>query len=165
MTKTLISASGAAVATCGVFILMLFAVTNVQAAGVGGLFKSLVGQTNADSLNIDETLVKMSQKMNRSMPQTVDGDTRLEKVSAQPSQQLSYHYTLINIRSNEIDTASFYRAMRPVLQKRVCAADDLKMFFRNQITVAYAYQGKDGEDVGKLAFSPKDCGYPNRRGL
>jgi hypothetical protein len=27
------------------------------------------------------------------------------------------------------------------------------------VTVAYAYQGKDGQDIGKLAFSPKDCGY------
>ena len=37
--------------------------------------------------------------------------------------------------------------------------EELKLFFRNRITVAYAYRGKDGEDIGKLAFTPKDCGY------
>ena len=143
---------------CAMFVLVS---VPAQPADFGGLFKSLAGQTSGDRSNVDQTLVKMSQKMNRSMPQTVDRDTRLENVSAEPGQELAYHYTLTNMRSKEIDTANFYRILRPVLQKRVCAADDMKMFFRNRVTVAYAYRGKDGNDIGKLAFSPKDCGYPS----
>ncbi|MES2832729.1 MAG: hypothetical protein V4695_12130 [Pseudomonadota bacterium] len=132
----------------------------VHAANIGGLFNSLLGQTGSEKVNLDETLVRMSQKMNRQLPQTVDTSTRLEKVSAEPGQQFAYYYTLVNSRSNEIETASFYQTLRPVLQKRVCAAEDLKIFFRNRITLAYAYRGNDGEDIGKLAFSPRDCGYP-----
>lgn len=139
---------------------MTVGVTGIAgAADFGGLFNSLVGQSGNEKINLDETLVRMSQKMNRNMPQTVDVATRLEKVSAEPGQQFAYHYTLVNVRSKEIDTANFYEMVRPTLQKRVCAAKDLKVFFRNRVTVAYAYRGKDGNDIGKIAFSPTDCGY------
>ncbi|MBC7414658.1 MAG: hypothetical protein H7327_06960 [Herminiimonas sp.] len=133
-----------------------------QAAAFGGLFNSfgsMLGRPGGEDMGVDETLVKMSEKMNRTMPQSVDGDTRLDKVSAEPGQQIAYHYTMLNLRSKEVNTTNFYKVFRPTLQKRVCASEELKLFFRNRITVAYAYRGKDGEDIGKLAFTPKDCGY------
>lgn len=133
--------------------------TQSQAAGFGGLFSSMLGRPGGEDMNVDETLVRMSEKMNRSMPVAVDGDTRLDKISAEPGQQIAYHYTMLNLRSKDVNTSNFYKNFRPALQKRVCGSDELKMFFRNRITVAYAYRGKDGEDIGKLAFSPKDCGY------
>lgn len=131
-----------------------------NAAGFAGFFNSFLGQSSDDKISLDYTLVRISEKINRTMPQTVDSETRLEKVSAEPGQQFAYHYTMLNVSSKQIDTADFYRTFRPTLQKRVCAAEDLKMFFRNRISVAYAYRGNDGQDIGKLAFSPKDCGYP-----
>jgi hypothetical protein len=149
LAPTLLSVAMLAAALCG----------DTQAAGFGGLFSSILGQPAGGSMNVDETLVRISEKMNRKMPQAVDADTRLDKVTAEPGHQLAYHYTMLNIRSKDISTASFYKTFRPTLQKRVCAADDLKMFFRNRVTLAYAYQGKDGEDIGKLAFTPQDCGY------
>lgn len=130
-----------------------------QAVGFGNLFSSMLGRPGSEDMNVDETLVRMSDKMNRTMPVAVDADTRLDKVSAEPGQQIAYHYTMLNVRSKDINTTNFYKSFRPTLQKRVCGSDELKMFFRNRITVAYAYRGKDGEDIGKLAFSPKDCGY------
>ena len=130
-----------------------------HAASFGSLFSSMLGRPGSEDMNVDEALVRMSDKMNRSMPVAVDGDTRLDKISAEPGQQIAYHYTMLNLRSKDVNTTNFYKTFRPALQKRVCGSDDLKMFFRNRITVAYAYRGKDGEDIGKLAFSPKDCGY------
>ena len=129
------------------------------ALGFGGLFSSVLGQSSGENGSLDDTLVRMSQKMNRSMPQAVDADTRLDKVSAEPGRQFAYHYTMLNVRSKDVNTASFYKTFRPTLQKRVCGSEEMKTFFRNRVTVAYAYQGKDGEDIGKIAFSPKDCGF------
>lgn len=149
LAPTMLSVAMMAAMLCG----------ETQAVGFGGLFSSILGQPVGASMNVDETLVRISEKMNRKMPQAVDADTRLDKVSAEAGQQLAYHYTMLNVRSKDINTASFYKTFRPTLQKRVCSSEDLKMFFRNRITVAYAYQGKDGEDIGKLAFTPKDCGY------
>ena len=133
--------------------------SNAEAAGVGGWFSSMLGQSGGENMNVDETLRKMSEKMNRKMPQAIDKDTRLDKVSADSGHQFSYHYTMLNVPGKDVSATSFYKTFKPALQKRVCAAEDLKMFFRNRITVAYAYQGMDGKDIGKLAFSPKDCGY------
>jgi hypothetical protein len=158
MTKFLVSTVllGAALsATIGVG-------SSAQAAGfggAGGFFNSFLGQSGDANMSLDDTLVRISEKMNRKMPQEVDPDTRLDKVSAEPGHQIAYHYTMLNISSKDLKTASFYKAFRPTLQKKVCAAEDLKMFFRNRVTVAYAYEGKDGRPIGKLAFSPKDCGY------
>ncbi|GAC1419044.1 MAG: hypothetical protein NVSMB6_20960 [Burkholderiaceae bacterium] len=137
----------------------LFVCTDAQAVGYGGLFGSVLGQSGGENMSIDEALARMSEKMNRKMPQAVDGETRLDSVNAEPGHQLAYHYTILHARSKDLPTAGFYKAFRPTLQKRVCAAEDLKIFFRNRITLAYAYRGSDGQDIGKLAFSPKDCGY------
>lgn len=132
---------------------------DTHAVGYGGLFGSVLGQSGGENMNVDEALSRMSEKMNRRMPQAVDAETRLDSVNAEPGHQFAYHYTILNVRSRDLPTAGFYRSFRPILQKRVCAAEDLKMFFRNRITVAYAYRGIDGQDIGKLAFTPRDCGY------
>lgn len=147
--------------SCAILVTGLCSNLQAQAIGFGGLFGSILGQSGGQNMGVDETLVKMSDKMNRNMPQAVDSDTRLDKVSAEPGNQIAYHYTMLKVQSKDINTANFYKTFRPTLQKRVCAADELKLFFRNRITVAYAYQGVDGHDIGKLAFSPKDCGYPS----
>ena len=147
--------------SCAVLAASMCVVCEANAIGLGGLFGSILGQSGAQNMGVDETLVKMSDKMNRTMPQAVDADTRLDKVSAEPGNQIAYHYTILKVQGKDINTATFYKSFRPTLQKRVCAADELKLFFRNRITVAYAYQGMDGADIGKLAFSPKDCGYPS----
>lgn len=130
-----------------------------QAIGLGSLFSSMLGRPGSEDMNVDETLVRMSEKMNRHMPVAVDADTRLDRISAEPGQQIAYHYTMLHVRSKDVNTTNFYKTFRPALQKRVCSSSDMKMFFRNRITVAYAYRGKDGQDIGKLAISPKDCGY------
>lgn len=155
MTKSFVSTVlVAAVVSTGLGVSM-----QSRAAGFGGLFGSILGLPGNHGMNVDETLVRMSEKMNRQMPIAVDVDTRLDKISAEPGQQIAYHYTMLNVRSKDVNTTNFYKSFRPTLQKRVCASDYLKMFFRNRVTVAYAYRGNDGEDIGKLAFSPKDCGY------
>lgn len=145
--------------SCAVFAASVGLAMESHAIGLGGLFGSILGQSGGQNMGVDEALLKMSDKMNQTMPQTVDSDTRLDKVSAEPGNQISYHYTMLKVQSKDINTASFYKTFRPTLQKRVCAADELKLFFRNRVTVAYAYQGTDGRNIGKLAFSPKDCGY------
>lgn len=155
MTKTFVST----MLVAAVFSTGLGMSIPSQAVGFGGLFSSMLGRPGSEDMNVDEALVRMSEKMNRTMPVAVDGDTRLDRISAEPGQQIAYHYTMLNLRSKDVNTANFYKNFRPTLQKRVCGSDELKMFFRNRVTVAYAYRGKDGEDIGKLAFSPKDCGY------
>ena len=136
-----------------------FVSTSAGAAGFGGMVTSMLGQPGAENMNVDETLVRMSEKMNRTMPQKVDASTRLDKVSAEPGQRFSYHYTMLDVQGKDVNTANFYKTFRPTLQKKVCGDENLKMFFRNRVTVAYDYQGKDGQEIGKLVFSPKDCGY------
>lgn len=155
MTKSFVST----LLVASLFSIGLGVSMHAQAVGFGSLFSSMLGRPGTEDMSVDETLVRMSEKMNRNMPIAVDGDTRLDKVSAEPGQQIAYHYTMLNLRSKDVNTTNFYKTFRPTLQKRVCGSDDLKLFFRNRITVAYAYRGKDGEDIGKLAFSPKDCGY------
>ena len=138
----------------------VFISVQAHAVGFGNLFGSMLGQSGSQHMGVDETLVKMSERMNRTMPQAVDTDTRLDKVSAESGNQIAYHYTILKVQSKDINPVTFNKTFRSSLQKRVCAADDLKLFFRNRITVAYAYRGADGGNIGKLAFSPKDCGYP-----
>ena len=54
---------------------------DTHAVGYGGLFGSVLGQSGGENMNVDEALSRMSEKMNRRMPQAVDAETRLDSVN------------------------------------------------------------------------------------
>ena len=86
--------------------------SDTHAVGYGGLFSSVLGQSGGENMNVDEALSRMSEKMNRRMPQAVDAETRLDSVNAEPGHQFAYHYTILNVHSRDLPTAGFYRYRR-----------------------------------------------------
>jgi hypothetical protein len=133
----------------------------VQAAGIGNIFNALVSRsgTLGQEASVDQALVKVSAQMNRRMPVEVDKDTRLDKVSAEPGQQLTYHYTLTSIRSSEVNADEFQRLAKPQLKTRLCNSREMQNFLKSGVTVSYAYRGNDGRGIGQVKFAPSECGY------
>jgi hypothetical protein len=86
---------------------------SAYAASAGDLLGALMGKSSRQGhgASVDETLENISTQMNRKMPLMVDAETRLDRVSAEPGQQLKYHYTLITVRASDVDTADFHRQL------------------------------------------------------
>ena len=95
--------------------------------------------------------------MNKRMPEVIDAETRLDRVSAEPGLHFSYHYTLTASSSTAIDKASFSSTIRAQLKGKLCDSVQIRSFFNHGVTVGYLYQGNDGLPVGGADFAPDSC--------
>jgi hypothetical protein len=133
-----------------------------QAASFGDMMGMLAGHPNGrnEGRNLDEALANLSMHMNHKVPLMVDTDTRLDRVTAEPGHRLSYHYTLTAAPKTPMTSTEFVRAIRPMLQERLCGSSEMKGFLQHGVTIAYVYRGVDGRPMGATQFQPSDCGYP-----
>jgi hypothetical protein len=150
-----------------IFAAMLVPGSAIAKGGIGAVFGALIGgaagsavgkAAGGKALTVDEALVRIASETNKQLPMAVDRDTRLDNISPGPGRQFTYNYTFVNSRSEDFDSAAWHREARPLLQKKVCTNADLVPLFKHGVTLAYAYRGKDGGHVGKVAISPSDCG-------
>ena len=132
-------------------------------SGLGAAFGALIarGVMGADGKPSQATIVSalsnMANQLNKSMPMTINADTRLDNILASPtSPKFTYNYTL-NASLQEINAANFFGQMKPTLVKGVCTNPDMKIFTENGVTVGYSYRAKDGSFAGKIEVSPSDC--------
>lgn len=141
----------------------LFA-TSAYAAGFGDLLGSFAGRyetygagREAQAKQLDDVLLKVSEYMNKRMPEQVDSETRLDRVSAEPGAHFSYHYTLLDSASGSVDKTAFSNNLKEKVKPSVCASAQIRNFFNHGVTVGYLYQGKDGVPVGGADFAPTFC--------
>ncbi|MGV3742687.1 MAG: hypothetical protein ACO1NO_10295, partial [Burkholderiaceae bacterium] len=73
--------------------------------------------------------------------------------------KLTYHYTLLKLKANEVNNEKFKSTMEPVLKRRLCGSDEMKSFLRNGVSIVYVYRAIDVHQVASFKFSPADCGY------
>jgi hypothetical protein len=144
-------------------MLMLFALT-AQAAGLGDLFGAIAGRFDSygagregQAKQLDDVLLKVCVYMNKRMPETIDPETRLDRVSAEPGPHFSYHYTLLASNSTDVDKASFANMIKVRVESKLCDSTQVRSFFSHGITVSYMYQGKDGLPIGGAEFAPNSC--------
>ncbi len=146
-----------------IFVLTLsvagIAPSMTHAAGLADFLGNLMGRTGSQgrAITVDETLLKMSTQMNKKMPMTVDKETRLDRVSAEPGNHFIYHYTLTGMRSADINTGEFPKAIKPQLKTRLCESTEMQNFLKNGVTISYLYKSSDGYPVGGVKFAPNEC--------
>lgn len=138
---------------------------NAQAkkkGGIGVIFGALIGSTVGKSagqgMTVDEALVKVVDQFNKQLPMTVDRDTRLDSTQAGPSRTITYHYTIVTARADEIDTKEVHRIMSSRIRNSVCTDPDMQAFLKNGVTISHLYRGSDGSHITKIAIAPRDCG-------
>ncbi|MDB5841821.1 MAG: hypothetical protein JWQ23_3773 [Herminiimonas sp.] len=132
---------------------------SAQAASLGNIFGALAGRSGemGHEKSVDNALVKVAAQINRQTPMAVDKSTRLDKVSTEPGQKLTYHYTLPGTTGSDIKSADFQKLISPSLTTRVCGSPEMQKFLRSGVTIAYLYRDKDGKPIGGAKVAPLDC--------
>jgi hypothetical protein len=133
---------------------------SAHAASVADLFGALMGKSSrhGHGASVDETLENLSAQMNRKMPVMVDRETRLDRVTAEPGQQLKYHYTLVAVRGSDVNTADFHKLLAPRLKSQLCGSE-MENFLKQGVTVSYFYRSQDGRALGGAQFGPGACAF------
>lgn len=131
-----------------------------QAVGLGDVFGALMGRSGDlahKDADVDEALTKITAQMNRKTPMSVDARTRLDRVSAEPGKHLTYHYTLLDLRSDQISPADFREKVAGPMKERLCAAASMQGFLKNGVSIGYVYKGSDGKPIGGVTFPSGSC--------
>lgn len=131
---------------------------------IQNLFLGMVERSGmpANDFTVEQAMQKVVVKMNQYLPEQVDKETRLEKLTADKGRQLTYHYTLTALTGQDVSKAEFKRVMGPLLKKRLCASKEMKGFLRNGVRINYEYRTTDLQPVGSFIYFPADCGHKNK---
>ncbi len=105
---------------------------------------------------VNETLVKISKEMNRSMPKMMDAETRLDSTSV-GNNKLNYHYTLINIDkdSTYLNFETVKSEMMEKAQSNLDTNPVMKEYRENDIALQYIFKDKNNNNVFDYTVKPK----------
>ena len=117
-------------------------------------FISLISFSQSDE-EIQSMLFKVSQKINESLPMTVDGDTRMDSTISLSNRTVQYNYTLVNAEKEYFDTTIVYKEFYPTLLNDIKTNPGLKPFRDINVTFVYNYRDKNGKFLLKYTFPPE----------
>tara|TARA_R110002096_G_scaffold138084_1_gene291604 strand:+ start:73 stop:474 length:402 start_codon:yes stop_codon:yes gene_type:complete len=110
--------------------------------------------------NSYETEIKnIANDTNRELPAMVDSETRFESVSPKSGKIYQYNYTLINVVKSNFNAESFSKNQKLTILngiKKMRNNSGFKFFIENNVTFAYNYNDKNGENLLKFFITPSD---------
>ena len=84
------------------------------------------GATAPNSVELMKKLAEIAAQANQAAPADIDDDTRLEGVRAGPGLRLTSTYTLVNSRSEGINSATFATKLTTVVENASCSNTELR---------------------------------------
>ena len=99
-----------------------------------------------------------AEQINAGGPKMVDADTRLDRASAGPGAQLTYHYTFTTFNASDIDREYLLRTFRPRIVQSVCHDASMLASMTFGATYWYSYTSSDGLPVLDFKVTQFDCG-------
>jgi len=111
------------------------------------------GEDNSD---LNSTLMKTASQINKKLPMMVDSETRLDS-SVGMNRAFRYNYTLVNFTAEELDPNELKELLEERLINSVCTTKEMEVFTKNDVSITYAYHGKNGKQVTTITVLPEQC--------
>lgn len=115
------------------------------------------GATTANSVELMKKLAEIAAQANQAAPADIDDDTRLDGVRAGPGLRLTSTYTLVNSRSEGINSATFATKLTTVIQSASCSNTELRPLIDRGVVVVLEYRGIDGSPLGTISIKRDTC--------
>lgn len=104
-----------------------------------------------------ETLQYVVNELNRSLPEMIDSETRLDSLSV-INRGLNYNYTLVNLRKNDLEDGAINDALKMDMKKEVCSNLDMKFYIENKAVMEYSYYDKNNQFIERITIDTGiDC--------
>ena len=122
------------------------------------LLVPLVGYGTAIAGGTDAAYQKLASEINASLPATLDKNTRADNVTVTPGPVFTYNLTIVSANARDIDAAALIAKLRPTVTAGACSNPDMRVIFKDKVTVRYSYRGADGAFIARFDVTPTDCG-------
>lgn len=152
-THSIMNWSKGALATGGGFLILFLAL-------MIGKFMGLVTtdkMSGAKHSGGDKSSVirKLSDEMNKQLPEQLDKYTRIDSTSAGPGNLITYYYTLTEFDADPAALPAARDKAREII-RGVCIGSGQKML-DDGITMEYIYRDRNGEEFTRFEITQADC--------
>lgn len=103
-------------------------------------------------------LVQIAEEVNAKCPQMLDSETRIDGIEVQSPNTLIYHYTLIKVDKNDVDTNQFYRMLWPGIISNIRTSIEMKKLRENNTMIEYSYHDKSNQLIYTFKIGPEHYG-------
>lgn len=105
------------------------------------------------------SMVNAANEINKRLPMLIDSNTRLDRVVPQTTSSRSFIYlfTIMDATSGSISIYDINKSIGRSIVNGVCTSKEMSIFIDNNIKAIYRYKDKDGNVIGDIAVSKKDC--------
>lgn len=99
-------------------------------------------------------LIGMAMIINKKCPQNVGAGVRMDSVTVSPHKTMEYHYTMLNIGIDDLDTTIFRKTVDSSLIAEVKRMPELKEFREHDVTLVYTYNDKNHTKIVSIPIAP-----------
>lgn len=92
--------------------------------------------------------------INSECPKQIDSETSLEKVEVLPDKRIVYHFCLVNVYRQNVDTQLFRRNLWPGLLSAVRNSPELEQLREHRMQFDYIYLDKAKELIYTFKIGP-----------
>lgn len=133
-----------------IIVMMLLMASNVRA-------EIIPANVEADFLRI------VTEQTNKTMPRTIDRETRADSVQAEPNLHLHYYFTITALESKDATDALNSYLLQYIKPRQValfCSYRGEESMLDNGVTILYSYRTNDGVPLINFKITPTDCATP-----
>jgi hypothetical protein len=135
------------------FVAVLLAIA-IAGLSTGMLPSSLSGTQIFSGNSLEREIAKA----NKQFPKQIDSETRIDSVAVGPGKLIIYNYTLVNYSADDVDSDKFQEALAARVRQETCRNRETRPYIRKGYSIAYSYNGKNGNPVATMTVAPEDCG-------
>ncbi|ADE15000.1 conserved hypothetical protein [Nitrosococcus halophilus Nc 4] len=109
-------------------------------------------------LSSAEVLSVVAEQMNQVLPIKVGTEIELRSVEGRQG-ELIYHYVKTTPPSELFDKNRFMEEIRPIVLRRACRSQGMKLFFAHGVCARYDFRAENDQFIGEIIVTPRQCGY------
>jgi hypothetical protein len=110
---------------------------------------------SGEDAGFEKIMRHTAAELNKTCPQQVDHDTRLDSASALSNKTFRYNYTL-QFPKDSIEVEMLVLSVKPLMLNNVRTNADLQLFRENDVIFEYYFKDQHGEFLTRITISPEE---------
>ncbi len=111
---------------------------------------------SGNDVSFDKIMKHTAVELNKTCPQQVDEDTRLDSASVHENKTFRYNYTLLNFNRDSMDVELFVLSVKPAMINNAKTNPDLQLFRDNCVTLEYYFRDELGKFMTRIEIVSND---------
>ncbi|MBK6523882.1 MAG: hypothetical protein IPG08_17110 [Sphingobacteriaceae bacterium] len=106
--------------------------------------------------DFDKIMKYTATELNKTCPQQIDNDTRLDSASIHENKTFRYNYTCLNFNKDSMDVEMFAMSVKPAMINNAKSNPDLQLFRDNNVILEYYFRDELGKFMTRVEIVPAE---------